>query len=65
VPGLSCRNRFAAPDFLRGENTDSRPLSFWPTLAPADAAVVSSWDTHEMGLCWKNGAVSEFLTRHG
>jgi 2-dehydro-3-deoxygalactonokinase len=62
VPGLSCRNRFDAPDFLRGEETQILgALLLAPTLR------VGRWllclpGTHTKWAMLEDGAIREFLT---
>ena len=62
VPGLSCRNRFDAPDFLRGEETQILgALQLAPELRHG------SWllclpGTHTKWVALEDGSVREFLT---
>jgi 2-dehydro-3-deoxygalactonokinase len=62
VPGLSCHNRFDAPDFLRGEETQ-----ILGTLRLVPALRSGHWllclpGTHTKWAVLQHGAVREFLT---
>jgi 2-dehydro-3-deoxygalactonokinase len=62
VPGLSCRNRFDAPDFLRGEETQ-----ILGALQLAPALRQGRWllclpGTHTKWALLEDGAVREFFT---
>jgi 2-dehydro-3-deoxygalactonokinase len=62
VPGLSCRNRFDAPDFLRGEETQ-----ILGALQLAPALREGRWllclpGTHTKWVALEAGSVREFLT---
>jgi 2-dehydro-3-deoxygalactonokinase len=62
VPGLSCRNRFDAPDFLRGEETQ-----ILGALQLAPALCRGHWllclpGTHTKWVLAQDGVVREFLT---
>jgi 2-dehydro-3-deoxygalactonokinase len=62
VPGLSCRNRFAAPDFLRGEETQILgAMELHPTLRQGRRLLCLP-GTHTKWVVLEEGAVSEFLT---
>ncbi len=62
VPGLSCRNRFAAPDFLRGEETQILgAMELLPTLRHGRRLLCLP-GTHTKWVVLEDGAVSEFLT---
>ncbi len=62
VPGLSCRNRFNAPDFMRGEETQ-----ILGALQLAPALHSGRWllclpGTHTKWVVLQDGSVREFLT---
>jgi 2-dehydro-3-deoxygalactonokinase len=62
VPGLSCRNRFDSPDFLRGEETQ---LLGALQLAPAlrlGRCLLCLPGTHTKWTVLEDGSVREFLT---
>jgi len=62
VPGLSCRNRFGAPDFLRGEETQILgALHLAPVLRQGHALLCLP-GTHTKWAAMRDGLVEEFLT---
>lgn len=62
VPGLSCRNRFGAPDFMRGEETQILgALALQPTLSRGRRLLCLP-GTHTKWVALNDGAVTEFLT---
>ena len=62
VPGMSCRNRFNAPDFMRGEETQIfGALETDPQLRRGNHLLCLP-GTHTKWVVLKNGTVSEFLT---
>jgi 2-dehydro-3-deoxygalactonokinase len=62
VPGMSCRNRFNAPDFMRGEETQiAGALACDPRLR-AGQHLLCLPGTHTKWVSLKNGTISEFLT---
>jgi 2-dehydro-3-deoxygalactonokinase len=62
VPGVSCRNRFNAPDFMRGEETQILgALSIDPTLREGHHLLCLP-GTHTKWVVLTDGAVGEFLT---
>jgi 2-dehydro-3-deoxygalactonokinase len=62
VPGLSCRNRFDAPDFLRGEETQILgALKLAPALRRG-AHLLCHPGTHTKWVLLQEGKVLEFLT---
>jgi 2-dehydro-3-deoxygalactonokinase len=62
VPGMSCRNRFNAPDFMRGEETQiAGALACDPRLR-AGQQLLCLPGTHTKWVSLKNGTISEFLT---
>jgi 2-dehydro-3-deoxygalactonokinase len=62
VPGLSCRNRFNAPDFLRGEETQILgALELDPALRRGRQLLCMP-GTHTKWVALEDGAVEEFLT---
>jgi 2-dehydro-3-deoxygalactonokinase len=62
VPGVSCRNRFGAPDFMRGEETQILgALSIDPTLRRGHHLLCLP-GTHTKWVVLVDGAVGEFLT---
>jgi 2-dehydro-3-deoxygalactonokinase len=62
VPGLSCRNRFDAPDFLRGEETQI--LGALKLAAPLrqGSRLLCHPGTHTKWVLLQEGQVREFLT---
>lgn len=58
VPGLSCQNRFGAPDVLRGEETQL--LGALSLLEPRQLVCLPG--THTKWLVMEDGQVREFLT---
>jgi len=62
VPGLSCRNRYGAPDFMRGEETQILgSLILQPALAQGRHLLCLP-GTHTKWALVEDGAVAEFLT---
>ena len=62
VPGLSCRNHFDAPDFLRGEETQILgALALEPALRQGRQLLCLP-GTHTKWATLNDGVVSEFLT---
>jgi|SRR3569833_2067892 len=62
VPGLSCRNRFAAPDFMRGEETQILGvLALEPALRQGRQLLCLP-GTHTKWALLEDGVVMEFLT---
>jgi 2-dehydro-3-deoxygalactonokinase len=62
VPGLSCRNRFNAPDFVRGEETQILgALQLAPTLRQGRWLLCLP-GTHTKWALLEDGSVREFLT---
>ena len=62
VPGLSCRNRFDAPDFLRGEETQILgALQLVPALRRGRCLLCLP-GTHTKWALLEDGVVREFLT---
>lgn len=62
VPGLSCRNRFNAPDFMRGEETQILgALNLVPALRRG-CWLLCLPGTHTKWVVLQDGSVREFLT---
>jgi len=62
VPGMSCRNRLNAPDFMRGEETQiAGALACDPQLRVGQHLLCLP-GTHTKWVLLKNGMISEFLT---
>jgi 2-dehydro-3-deoxygalactonokinase len=62
VPGLSCRNRFDAPDVMRGEETQILgALELHPALRTGRQTVCLP-GTHTKWVVLEDGAVTEFVT---
>jgi 2-dehydro-3-deoxygalactonokinase len=62
VPGLSCRNRFDAPDFMRGEETQILgALALAPQLGQGRQLLCLP-GTHTKWALLSDGIVTEFLT---
>jgi 2-dehydro-3-deoxygalactonokinase len=62
VPGLSCRNRFDAPDFLRGEETQILgAMELQPALRQGRRLLCLP-GTHTKWVMLEDGVVNEFLT---
>jgi 2-dehydro-3-deoxygalactonokinase len=62
VPGLSCRNRFDAPDFMRGEETQILgALQLVPALRRGRCLLCLP-GTHTKWALLEDGVVGEFLT---
>jgi 2-dehydro-3-deoxygalactonokinase len=62
VPGLSCRNRFAAPDFMRGEETQILGALHLAAELRQGARLLCLPGTHTKWVLLQDGVVSEFLT---
>jgi 2-dehydro-3-deoxygalactonokinase len=62
VPGLTCSNRYRAPDFMRGEETQILgALSLEPALAH-ERHLLCLPGTHTKWVLLEDGEISEFLT---
>jgi 2-dehydro-3-deoxygalactonokinase len=62
IPGLSCRNRFDAPDFLRGEETQILgALKLVPSLRRGSRLLCHP-GTHTKWVLLQDGRIREFLT---
>ena len=62
IPGLSCRNRFDAPDFMRGEETQILgAMEIQPALRQGRRLLCLP-GTHTKWVMLEDGAVIEFLT---
>ena len=62
IPGLSCRNRFDAPDFMRGEETQILgAMELQPALRQGRRLLCLP-GTHTKWVLLEDGAVIEFLT---
>jgi 2-dehydro-3-deoxygalactonokinase len=62
VPGLACRNRFGAPDLMRGEETQVLgALSLKPELAHG-LHLICAPGTHTKWVIVEDGAICEVLT---
>ena len=62
IPGLSCRNRFDAPDFMRGEETQILgAMELQPALRQGRRLLCLP-GTHTKWVMLEDGAVIEFLT---
>jgi 2-dehydro-3-deoxygalactonokinase len=62
VPGLSCRNRFNAPDFMRGEETQILGALRIDSNLRRGHHLLCLPGTHTKWVVLKDGAVDEFLT---
>ncbi|HEY6452334.1 MAG TPA: 2-dehydro-3-deoxygalactonokinase [Steroidobacteraceae bacterium] len=62
VPGLSCRNRFDAPDFLRGEETQILGALACDCALRRGRHLLCLPGTHTKWVVLQDGAVSEFLS---
>jgi 2-dehydro-3-deoxygalactonokinase len=62
VPGLSCRNRFAAPDFLRGEETQILGALRLVDELRRGFRVLCHPGTHTKWVVLQDGVVSEFFS---
>lgn len=62
VPGLSCRNRFNAPDLLRGEETQLLGALSLVNRWPLGRCVVCLPGTHTKWVVVEDGCVREFFT---
>jgi 2-dehydro-3-deoxygalactonokinase len=62
VPGVSCRNRVGAPDFMRGEETQILgALNIDPTLRRGHRLLCLP-GTHTKWVALQDGAIAEFLS---
>jgi 2-dehydro-3-deoxygalactonokinase len=62
VPGVSCRNRFGAPDFMRGEETQILgALNIDPTMRRGPRLLCLP-GTHTKWVMLQDGVIVEFLT---
>ncbi|HLZ96504.1 MAG TPA: 2-dehydro-3-deoxygalactonokinase [Steroidobacteraceae bacterium] len=62
VPGLSCSNRFNAPDFLRGEETQILGALHLVEALRRERRLLCLPGTHTKWVVLQDGAVREFLT---
>jgi 2-dehydro-3-deoxygalactonokinase len=62
VPGLSCRNRFAAPDFLRGEETQILGALRLVDGLRQECRVLCHPGTHTKWVVLQDGVVREFFS---
>ncbi len=62
VPGLSCRNRFNAPDFLRGEETQILGALNLVESLRRERRLLCLPGTHTKWVLLQDGAVREFFT---
>jgi 2-dehydro-3-deoxygalactonokinase len=62
VPGLSCRNRYDAPDFMRGEETQILGALDRDPQLRRGSHLLCLPGTHTKWAVLKNGSVSEFLS---
>jgi 2-dehydro-3-deoxygalactonokinase len=62
VPGVSCRNRFAAPDVMRGEETQILGAMRLDPELRRGVRLVCLPGTHTKWVVLKDGAITEFLT---
>jgi 2-dehydro-3-deoxygalactonokinase len=62
VPGLSCRNRFGAPEFLRGEETQILGASHLLGTLRQGSWVLCHPGTHTKWVVLRDGVVREFFT---
>jgi 2-dehydro-3-deoxygalactonokinase len=62
VPGLSCRNRFNAPDFLRGEETQILGALNLSESLRRERRLLCLPGTHTKWVLLQDGAVREFFT---
>ncbi len=62
VPGLSCRNRFDAPDFLRGEETQILGALQLDAALRRGSQILCLPGTHTKWVVLEAGLVREFLT---
>jgi 2-dehydro-3-deoxygalactonokinase len=62
VPGLSCRNRLDAPDFLRGEETQVMGAVQLETALRRGSHLLCLPGTHTKWVTLVDGAIHEFLT---
>lgn len=62
IPGLSCHNRYGAPDFMRGEETQIMgALALHPTIQEG-RSVVCLPGTHTKWVVLEDGSVTDFFT---
>ena len=62
VPGLSCRNRFDAPDFMRGEETQILGVLALEPALQKGRQLLCLPGTHTKWALLNDGVVTEFLT---
>jgi 2-dehydro-3-deoxygalactonokinase len=62
VPGLSCRNRFDAPDFMRGEETQILGVLALEPALRRGRQLLCLPGTHTKWVLLDEGVVTEFLT---
>jgi 2-dehydro-3-deoxygalactonokinase len=62
VPGLSCRNRFDAPDFLRGEETQILGALQLSAALRRGSQILCLPGTHTKWVVLEDGLVHEFFT---
>ncbi|MEP6547010.1 MAG: 2-dehydro-3-deoxygalactonokinase [Gammaproteobacteria bacterium] len=62
VPGLSCRNRFEAPDFLRGEETQILGVLRLAAALRDGSQILCLPGTHTKWVLLEDGVVREFFT---
>jgi 2-dehydro-3-deoxygalactonokinase len=62
VPGLSCRNRFGAPDFLRGEETQILGALWGDPALCQGHHLLCLPGTHTKWVLLEDGVISQFLT---
>lgn len=62
VPGLACQNRYAAPDFLRGEETQILGALQWDASLRRGRQLLCLPGTHTKWVLLEQGAVQEFCT---
>jgi 2-dehydro-3-deoxygalactonokinase len=62
VPGLSCRNRFNAPDFLRGEETQVLGALTLEASLRRGVHMLCHPGTHTKWMLLQDGNICEFLT---
>jgi 2-dehydro-3-deoxygalactonokinase len=62
VPGVSCRNRLAAPDVMRGEETQILGALVLDTRLRTGQHLLCLPGTHTKWVVVRDGAIAEFLT---
>jgi 2-dehydro-3-deoxygalactonokinase len=62
VPGVSCRNRFAAPDVMRGEETQILGALELDARLRSGQHLICMPGTHTKWVVVRDGAIVEFLT---